>query len=61
MRNQINTLQWLLNEVYMQQATSDVHRSNDSERVWGWGSNSGYTRWSDRSDGNMPYHNGYHK
>ena len=55
MRNQINTLQWLLNETCMRRATSDVLRSNDSEWVWAWDSNSGNTRWSDRSDGNMPY------
>ena len=73
MRNQINTLQWLLNETCMRRATSDVLRSNDSEWVWAWDSTSGNTRWSDRSDGNMPYrgwwssdynmpyHNGYHK
>ena len=73
MQNQINTLQRLLNEAGMRRATSDVLRSNDSEWVWPWDSNSGITRWNDRSDGNVPYgrsswsdynspyHNGYHK
>ena len=73
MQNQINTLQRLLDESCMRRATSDVLRSNVSEWVWAWDGNSGNTRWSDRSDGNMPYpgswssdynmpyHNGYHK
>ena len=73
LQNQINTLQRLLNEACMRRATSDVLRSNDSEWVWPWDSNSGITRWNDRSDGNvpyrrsswseynMPYHNGYRK
>ena len=61
MQNQINTLQRLLNEAGMRRATSDVLRSNVSEWVWAWDGNSGNTWWGDRSDGNMPYHNGYHK
>ena len=73
LQNQINTLQRLLNEAGLRRATSDVLRSNDSEWVWPWDSNSGITRWNDRSDDNMrhrrsswsdynmPYHNGYHK
>ena len=73
LQNQINTLQRLLNEAGLRRATSDVLRSNDSEWAWPWDSNSGITRWNDRSDDNMrhrrsswsdynmPYHNGYHK
>ena len=61
MQNQINALQRLLDESCMRRATSDVLRSNVSEWVWAWGGNSGNTWWGDRSDGNMPYHNGYHK
>ena len=73
LQNQINTLQRLVNEAGLRRATSDVLRSNDSEWVWPWDSNSGITRWNDRSDGNVPYgrsswsdynspyHNGYHK
>ena len=61
MQNQINALQRLLDESCMRRATSDVLRSNVSEWVWAWDGNSGNTWWGDRSDGNMPYHNGYHK
>ena len=61
MQNQINTLQRLLDGSCMRRATSDVLRSNVSEWVWAWDGNSGNTWWGDRSDGNMPYHNGYHK
>ena len=73
LQNQINTLQRLVNEAGLRRATSDVLRSNDSQWAWPWDSNSGITRWNDRSDDNMrhrrsswsdynmPYHNGYHK
>ena len=61
LQNQINTLQRLVNEAGLRRATSDVLRSNVSEWVWAWDGNSGNTWWGDRSDGNMPYHNGYHK
>ena len=73
LQNQINTLQRLVNEAGLRRATSDVLRSNDSQWAWPWDSNSGITRWNDRSDGNVPYgrsswsdynspyHNGYHK
>ena len=61
LQNQINTLQRLLDESCMRRATSDVLRSNVSEWVWAWDGNSGNTWWGDRSDANMPYHNGFHK
>ena len=73
LQNQINTLQRLVNEAGLRRATSDVLRSNDSQWAWPWDSNSGITRWNDRSDDNMRhrrsswsdynmlYHNGYHK